>query len=137
MNGPQAAPMNRSVPLAALAAASLVPPVAGPLLAVAEAAGPRPHSAAVGRWVTGATYRMKWGAVTVRIRVSGKRITDVAASLPTERARSGQINNRAAPILRREVLQAQSSKNHSVSGATMTSNAYVPSLRSAITKAHL
>jgi uncharacterized protein with FMN-binding domain len=129
--------MNRSLSLGALAVASLVQPASIPLLAVAEASPSHAHSSAVGRWVAGTTYRMKWGAVTVRIRVSGKRITDLAASLPTERSRSAQINNRAAPILKREVLQAQSARIHTVSGATMTSNAYVPSLRSALTKAHL
>jgi uncharacterized protein with FMN-binding domain len=129
--------MNRSVPVAALTVASLVAPISGPLLAVAAADPSNARAAATGHWVTGATYSMKWGAVTVRIKVSGKRITDVAAALPTERARSGQINNRAAPILKSEVLKAQSARIHSVSGATMTSNAYVPSLRSAITKAHL
>jgi uncharacterized protein with FMN-binding domain len=129
--------MNRSVPVAALTVASLLAPVSAPLLAIAAADASNARAAATGGWVTGATHSMKWGAVTVRIRVSGKRITDVAATLPTERARSGQINNRAAPILKREVLQAQSARIHSVSGATMTSNAYVPSLRSAITKAHL
>jgi uncharacterized protein with FMN-binding domain len=80
---------------------------------------------------------MKWGPVTVRIRVSGKRITDVASSLPTERSRSAQINDRAGPMLKREVLQVQSARIHSVSGATMTSGAYVVSLRSALSKAHL
>jgi uncharacterized protein with FMN-binding domain len=129
--------MNRSVSLSALAVASLVQPASIPLLAVAEASSSPAHSSAVGRWVTGTTYHMKWGAVTVRIQVSGKRITDVAASLPTERSRSAQINNRAAPILKREVLQAQSARVHAVSGATMTSNSYVPSLRSALSKAHL
>jgi uncharacterized protein with FMN-binding domain len=129
--------MNRSVPLAALSAASLVTPFSGPLLAVAAADPSNAHAAATGRWVTGATYRMKWGAVTVRIQVSGKRITGVAASLPTERSRSAQINNRAGPILKSEVLKAQSARIHSVSGATMTSNSYVPSLRSAMSKAHL
>jgi uncharacterized protein with FMN-binding domain len=129
--------MTRPLSITALAVASLVQPVSVPLLAVAEASSSHAHGSAVGRWVTGTTYRMKWGDVTVRIRVSGRRITDVAASLPTERPRSAQINQRAAPILKREVLQAQSARIHSVSGATMTSNAYVPSLRSALGKAHL
>jgi uncharacterized protein with FMN-binding domain len=104
---------------------------------LASAAGARASSA--GRLVVGATYRMKWGPVTVRIRLdsSGKRIADVGAVLPTERSRSAQINDRAAPILKREVLQAQSARIRLVSGATMTSNAYVQSLRSAIGKAHL
>jgi uncharacterized protein with FMN-binding domain len=98
-----------------------------------------PANAAAGRLVVGATYHMKWGAVTVRIRLdgAGRRIADVGAVLPTERSRSAQINDRAAPILKREVLQAQSASIRLVSGATMTSSAYVQSLRSAIGKAHL
>ena len=82
---------------------------------------------------------MKWGAVTVRLRLDsrGKRIVDVVAALPTERPRSARINNRAAPILKREVLQAQSARIHGVSGATMTSKSYTLSLRSALGKAHL
>ena len=124
--------MNRSVPIA-LAAASLAP-TALPLLATADA---RPIS--TGRLAVGATYRMKWGAVTVKIRLdgAGRRIVNVGAVLPTERPRSAQINNRAAPILKSEVLRAQNARIHSVSGATMTSNAYVLSLRSALGKAHL
>jgi uncharacterized protein with FMN-binding domain len=128
--------MNRSVSVTALAVAGLVQPVSVPLLAVAEASTTDAHSAAA-RWVSGATSSMKWGPVTVRIQVSGKRITGVASSLPTERSRSAQINNRAAPILKREVLQAQNARIHSVSGATMTSGAYIQSLRSALSKAHL
>lgn len=132
--------MNRSAPVAALAAASLIPP-AGPLLAVAQAARDRAsaRAASVGRLVVGTTYRMKWGLVTVRIRLdgSGKRIVNVGAALPTGKRRSANINGRAAPILKREVLQAQSARIHSVSGATMTSDAYVLSLRSALRKAHL
>lgn len=133
--------MNRSVPVAALAAASLAPPAGIPLLAVAQAAreGVSAHSSSLGRLVVGATYHMKWGDVTVKIRLDGrgKRIVNVGAVLPTERRRSAQINNRAAPILRSELLRAQSARIHSVSGATMTSNSYVLSLRSALGKAHL
>jgi uncharacterized protein with FMN-binding domain len=132
--------MKRSAPVAALAAASLIPP-AGPLLAVAQAARDRAgaRSASVGRLVVGSTYRMKWGPVTVRIRLdsNGKRVVNVGATLPIAKRRSAEINNRAAPILKREVLQAQSTRINSVSGATMTSDAYVLSLRSALSKAHL
>jgi uncharacterized protein with FMN-binding domain len=131
--------MHRSVPLAALTTAGLLGPAGVPLVAVAQAAGGSAHVAAAGRLVVGSTYRMKWGKVTVRIRLdsAGRRIVDVGAALPTERRRAAQINNRAAPILRREVLQAQSARIHSVSRATMTSSAYVLSLRSALAKAHL
>jgi uncharacterized protein with FMN-binding domain len=41
------------------------------------------------------------------------------------------------PILKREVLSAQSANIHAVSGATLTSNAYKQSLRNALSKAHL
>lgn len=133
--------MNRSVPMAALAAASLVPPAGLPLLAVATASpdAGTAHSSSAGRLVVGATYHMRWGDVRVRIRLNsaGKRIINVGAVLPIERRRSAEINNRAAPILRSEVLQAQSARINSVSGATLTSDAYVLSLRSALGKAHL
>lgn len=133
--------MNRSVPVAALAVASLIPPAGLPLVAVAEAARGEAtaHPSSAGRLVFGATYHMKWGPVTVRIRLdrAGKRIVGVAGALPTERPRSARINNGAAPILRHEVLKAQSGRIHSVSGATLTSDAYVRSLDSALSKAHL
>ncbi|MCW2989693.1 MAG: FMN-binding protein [Solirubrobacterales bacterium] len=133
--------MNRSVPLVAMTAAGLIPSAGFPLLAVAHpgAGGPSATAATAGRLVTGATYHMRWGDVTVRIRLNkaGKRIVNVGAVLPTEKERSAEINNRAAPILRSEVLRAQSSRINSVSGATLTSEAYVLSLRSAIGKAHL
>jgi uncharacterized protein with FMN-binding domain len=123
-----------------MSAASLVAPAGTPFLAIAAAArsGTSPRTASLGRLVVGTTYDMKWGPVTVKIRLDsrGKRITNVGATLPTERRRSGEINGRAAPILKREVLQAQSASIHLVSGATMTSKAYVLSLRSALSKAH-
>lgn len=68
---------------------------------------------------------------------SGK-ITDVTAVQLTNRdGRSVQISNYAAPILRQEVLSAQSAKVNTVGGATYTSDAYLTSLQSAIDKAGL
>jgi uncharacterized protein with FMN-binding domain len=46
-----------------------------------------------------------------------------------------QLSNRAAPILRAEVLKAQSAKVASVSGATYTTDAYLRSVQAAIDKA--
>jgi uncharacterized protein with FMN-binding domain len=132
--------MHRSVPLAVAAVGSLVGPVGLPLMAVADAATLAPaHTASAGRLVVGSTVNMKWGGVQVRIRLNaaGKRIINVGAVVPTERSRSKQINDRAVPILKSEVLRAQSANIHAVSGATMTSNAYVQSLRNALSKAHL
>jgi uncharacterized protein with FMN-binding domain len=80
---------------------------------------------------------MRYGPVKVRITVKGKRITNVTATAPTERPRSKVINQQALPILRQEVLKAQSARIFVVSGATLTSDAYATSLQSAIKKAHV
>jgi uncharacterized protein with FMN-binding domain len=98
--------------------------------------------AAVAAAATTKTYRgtavnMKFGPVTVKIGVRGKKIVSVSAVLPTERPRSQRINSQAGPLLRKEVLSAQSAHIHVISGATYTSNAYAQSLQAALDKAHL
>jgi uncharacterized protein with FMN-binding domain len=80
---------------------------------------------------------MRWGTVQVTIIVKGKKIKDVKASAPEERERSAIINQQALPILRQEVLKVQSATIDTVSGATLTSDAYAQSLQAAIKKAHL
>jgi uncharacterized protein with FMN-binding domain len=119
-------------PRATAALLGIAVTAATPAAATAAAA-----NAAATKTYAGSTYAMRWGPVTVRITVSGKRIVDVRASLPTERARSAQINGHAGPILRREALQSAGKSVHAVSGATMTSSAYALSLRSALRKAHI
>jgi uncharacterized protein with FMN-binding domain len=94
-------------------------------------------TAAATKTYRGATVNMKFGPVTVNIGVRGKKIVSVGASLPTERPRSKRINSQAAPLLRQEVLKAQSARINIVSGATYTSNAYAQSLQAALDKAHL
>jgi len=74
----------------------------------------------------------------VAIVVSGGKITDVKAlQLTNQGGRSVQISNYAAPILRKEVLAAQSAKVNSVGGATYTSEGYLTSLQSALDQAKL
>ena len=80
---------------------------------------------------------MQWGPVQVTIIVTGKRITDVQATAPTERQRSAFINQQAIPLLRQEVLQAQSANIDTLSGATMTSDAFYQSLLAALQTAHI
>ena len=66
-----------------------------------------------------------FGPVQVRLTFQGHRIVDaVALQTPNHAAKSRQINARAAPILRQEVLDAQSAQIDTVSGATATSEAY-------------
>jgi uncharacterized protein with FMN-binding domain len=76
--------------------------------------------------------------VQVQITVSGGALTDVTALQLTDHdGKSVQISNRAAPVLRSEVLQAGSANVNTVSGATYTSDAYLTSLQSALDQAGL
>ncbi|ROP50140.1 MULTISPECIES: FMN-binding protein [unclassified Rathayibacter] len=87
---------------------------------------------------TGTAVATRYGDVQVAITVAGGAITDVTALQLTDKEnRSVSISNRAAPILRSEVLAAQSADVASVSGATYTSDAYLDSLQSAIDQAGL
>jgi uncharacterized protein with FMN-binding domain len=87
---------------------------------------------------TGASEGTRYGSVQVKIVVASGKITDVVAvHLTDQGGRSVQLSNRAAPILRTEVLKAQSAKVASVSGATYTTDAYLLSVQSAIDKAGL
>ena len=89
------------------------------------------------RTIQGPSEDMQWGPVQVTLIVKGKKITDVRATAPTERQRSAFINSQAVPWLRQEVLQAQSANIDLISGATMTSEAFVASLQAAMQQAHL
>jgi uncharacterized protein with FMN-binding domain len=92
-------------------------------------------SAADGTFV-GTTVSTRFGDVQVQVTISGGAIADVTAlQLTDDEGRSVQISNRAAPILRDEVLQAQTASVSMVSGATYTSAAYLQSLQSALDQA--
>jgi uncharacterized protein with FMN-binding domain len=80
---------------------------------------------------------MRFGPVQVTVQVNGSRIVRITVTAPTSHPRSAFINNKAVPILRREVLQTQSSRIHAVSGATLTSRAFDTSLLGALHAAHL
>jgi len=82
---------------------------------------------------SGSSVGTRFGDVQVQVTISGGAITDVTALHLTDHdGRSVSISNRAAPILRDEVLQAQSSSVSLVSGATYTSAAYLQSLQAAL-----
>jgi uncharacterized protein with FMN-binding domain len=122
--------MHRKSSAVALATLTLGPQIVVPASALAA-------TSPTGKLYVGRTSTMRWGPVTVKIRVSKHRIVNIGATLPTAKHRSQEINTRAAPILRREVLKAQSWHINAVSGATMTSDSYATSLRSAMSKAGL
>ena len=80
----------------------------------------------------------RYGDVQVRVRVSGGRVTDVTGvQMPNDRARSAEITQFVAPVLRSEAIQAQSARIDIISGATVTSEAYAESLDDALRQDHL
>lgn len=86
----------------------------------------------------GKVVQTRFGAVQVQITVSAGTITEVTAlQLTDDDRKSAQFSNRAAPLLRAAVLKAQSAKVQTISGATVTSSAYLTSLQAAIDAANL
>lgn len=90
------------------------------------------------RTATGAEENYGYGVLAVRVTVRGQRITDVAiANLQAPEPYSQSLAAQAIPILRNEVLQAQSAQINALSGATYTSEGYAYSLQSALDKLHM
>lgn len=85
---------------------------------------------------TGTTVQHRYGSVTVTVTISGGKITNVTAQAldPGDR-RSQSIDSQAVPIMKSEVLAANSANVQTLSGATYTTTAYVTSLQSALAKA--
>jgi uncharacterized protein with FMN-binding domain len=85
---------------------------------------------------TGSSVDTRFGSVQVAVTISGGAITDVTALHLTDTDRKSiQISNRAAPILRDEVIASQSASVANVSGATYTTRAYLESVQSALDQA--
>ena len=85
---------------------------------------------------TGPTEETRHGPIQVSIVVKSKKIVDVKSKIaPNEDGRSPFLQSHATPVLRQEVLTAQSANIDTVSGATETSEAFIQSLQSAIKKA--
>ena len=94
------------------------------------AAGPKDGS------YTGTSESTQFGNVQVKVVIAGGKITDVQSlQLTDSGGRSVQISNYAAPILRSEVIKAQSAKVSNVSGATYTTDGYLSSVQSALDQA--
>jgi uncharacterized protein with FMN-binding domain len=83
--------------------------------------------------VDGDSIDTRWGPVQVEVTVAGGKITDVQPlAVPYDRGKSQEINDYAVPILRQEIIDAQSAQIDTVSGATYTSDGYRNSLQSAL-----
>jgi uncharacterized protein with FMN-binding domain len=85
------------------------------------------------RTVAGAVEDTPYGPVQVQVALAGSRIMDVSpVQLPNDNGRSREINDYAAPLLRQEVLDAQSAQVDTISGASYTSDGYARSVQSAL-----
>ena len=85
--------------------------------------------------VTGPAISYFYGTAQVQVTLVNGQITDVVAlQLPAD-GRSGRISEAVEPMLRSEVLAAQSAQIDLISGATYTSEAYATSLQAALDQA--
>jgi len=120
---------SRRLTAALLAGSALTP--------IAASAAPTAFAATSTTTYRGPSVAMRWGSVSVTIKVANSKVVSVNATYPTERARSVFINSIAVPRLRSEVLAAQRASINAVSGATLTSRAFISSLSAALRAAHV
>ena len=91
--------------------------------------------AAQAKTVTGSVAQTQYGAVQVRITVSGGKITKSEAVQAPKGGLSDQKTALAVPRLNQEAVAAGNANIDAVSGATYTSTGYKQSLQSALDKA--
>ena len=86
---------------------------------------------------TGPVEQYGYGELSVKVTVSGGRITNVSVpKLLVAESYSQQLAQQVVPMLRSQVLQAQNANINGVSGATYTSEAYAMSLQAALKQLH-
>lgn len=98
---------------------------------LAATATPSP-TAVTTHTITGPAIDDPFGTVQATITVAGNKITNVSIAAPQDNPRSASINQQAVSLLQTETLQAQSANVNVISGATVTSEAYIQSLQSAL-----
>lgn len=82
---------------------------------------------------TGPAYNTYYGPVQVQVTIQNGRVVAVDVPVyPADRRASQRINGRALPALESEVISAQSARVNIISGATLTSEAYLRSLNAAL-----
>jgi uncharacterized protein with FMN-binding domain len=85
---------------------------------------------------TGPAYNTYYGPVQVQVTIQDGRVIAVDVPVyPADRRASQRINGRALPALESEVISAQSARVNIISGATLTSEAYLRSLNAALADA--
>lgn len=98
---------------------------------------PAPTNSSAPATATGKGEQYGYGTLDVRVTVSGGKIVDLSVpQLQTAEQYSQQLAAQVIPMLRSEVLSAQSAQISGISGATYTSEAYAISLQSALDQLH-
>jgi uncharacterized protein with FMN-binding domain len=87
------------------------------------------------RSAVGKLVQYGYGELSVKVTAASSKVVSVSlTSLRTADQYSTQLARQVAPILKREVLAANSGRISAVSGATYTSEAYALSVQSALDK---
>lgn len=96
-----------------------------------------PAHAASSKTVTykGPIVDTRYGPIEAIIKVKKEKIYKVNLAAAPDTDRSQFIDEQAAPLLRDEVLKAQSARIDMISGATVTSEGFIQSLNTAVKKA--
>lgn len=103
--------------------------------AVSTGTKPPGHGFADGTY-TGPVADAYYGLVQVQASTQGGRLTALKIlKYPNDRRTSISINRQALPMLRDEAISAQSANVDIISGATLTSKAFIQSLGGALKKA--
>ena len=75
--------------------------------------------------------------MSVKVTIANNHIVDVSVnSIQAMESYSLQLEQQVVPMLKSEVLSAQSTKISAITGATYTSEAYAYSLQSALDQLH-
>ncbi len=118
---------------------SSAPSTTGPSGAASPSTSPTTTAPSTAtRTATGPNEQYGYGTLAVKVTATGTRITDVqVVNLQTAEQYSQQLAAQVIPMLRSEVLKAQSANINGISGATYTAQAYATSLQSALSKLRL
>jgi uncharacterized protein with FMN-binding domain len=85
---------------------------------------------------TGGSFDAYYGRVQVQVNIQGGQIVSVdVLDYPRHSGTSKSINRTALPILESAVIRAQGTRVNNVSGASLTTDAYLRSLKGALKQA--
>lgn len=84
----------------------------------------------------GTVANTSWGDVQVQVVIDNNRIASVATTqYPTDRPLSAKINQAVIPMLEQEAVRVQSADVQFVTGATVTTEGFIESLKNALSQA--